>query len=76
MPCIARGVAHQRPEVAVVVVHPNWAVVPAMSLTCRLQVLASAATVALVPALLIDGIAKSLIREVGKLGHIGPEEER
>ena len=76
LPCIARGVAHQRPEVAVVVVHPSWAVVPAVSLTYRLQVFAGAAAVALVPAPLIDGIAKALIREVGKLGHVGPEEER
>ena len=74
MPRVASGVAHKRPQVADVVVEPSRAVVPARSLTRRLQVFASAAAVPVVPAPLIDGVAEFTFRK-RQLFHLGPNKE-
>ena len=57
------------------VVERRWTVVPAVRLTWRLQVLAGAAAIPVVPFPLVDGVAVAMIRVVGQIVHVSPHED-
>ena len=72
-PHVATCVAVERPEITDMVVVPT--VVPAVRLTWRLQMLAGAAAVPVVPFPRIDGVAVGLAG-VGHTVHLSPHEDR
>ena len=73
-PHVAACVAVERPEITDMVVVRRSTVVPAVCLTWRLQMLAGAAAVFLVPFLLVDRVAVAT-GGVGHLCHVGPQED-